>query len=84
MDDGEIDRERVAAMAGAMMVAICDNYARGPTSRERVFEALNALAFCAAITVAGCGDDTEPLEFFSDAVNRQLALIRDNPPGPAH
>jgi hypothetical protein len=62
-----LDRERIEALALQLLIPIRDNYDQGPVSRDRCFEALNALAFCAAHVIAGCQGDALALEFFMKA-----------------
>jgi hypothetical protein len=58
-------------MVEPILLAIRDNYIKGPNSRDRVYEALNALAFCAAHIIRGAGDP-EALAFFTKALNMNL------------
>lgn len=46
-----VDESRAMAMSRTMMMAIRDNYLQGPQDRARVYEALNALAMAAAVTI---------------------------------
>lgn len=66
-----LDVQRIEALAMEILTAIKHNYLRGPISRDRVYEALNALAISAAVTVRGA-DRNEALEWFSQALNQQL------------
>jgi hypothetical protein len=68
----ELDRERIENLLLAIMLEIKSNYEVGPISRDRVFEALNALAAAAALVIQGC-DDAEAREFFEKAFEQQLA-----------
>ena len=66
--DQGLDHARIERLARDILLPIRANYLAGPTSRDRVFEALNALAFVTAIVIAGTGDQTgEALEFFNKA-----------------
>jgi hypothetical protein len=48
---------------------IRENYMRGPVSRDRCFEALNALAASAALVIEGSdGPGGEAQEFFEQAL----------------
>ena len=83
MSDDEIDRGRVEVLAAEMMAAIKANYERGPHSRDRIFEALNALAFCAATVIVGTGDRDgrrATRRFLDDAVSRSVNDLARNPP----
>jgi hypothetical protein len=73
-----LDQERVERLVKPILLAIRQNYVDGPVSRHRVYEALNALAFCAAWTIRGAGDP-EALDFFSKALNMNLVDDRLNP-----
>jgi hypothetical protein len=68
----------VRALAGAFGVHLRDHYraagaAAGPLDRDRVLEALNALAISTAVVLAGTGGDHQALAFFLDTVEQQLA-----------
>lgn len=67
----ELDRDRIERLTGKILLAVRENYIQGPISRDRVYEALNALAFSAAWVVRGA-HDPEALEFFSNAFNVNL------------
>jgi hypothetical protein len=69
------DAERVKKLAMEILLPIRENYRRGPTSRDRVYEALNALAFALAQTLEGA-DDPHAKEFFDAAL-----LKNQNPMG---
>jgi hypothetical protein len=81
----DLDSDRVKALAKVMMEAVLDNYQRGPASRDRVFEALNALAVCAALVVAGAGDRGRRWDmraFLDKALDQNITdLVRDPPGG---
>ena len=49
-----LDRKRIYDLVGIFMEAIRDNYVKGPVSRGRAYEALNALAATAAVVIKGC------------------------------
>jgi hypothetical protein len=72
MTHPELDRERIEALSFELLKAIKANYERGPTSRDRCLEALNALGFCAALVIHGCDDDPEAVEFFIKAFHNSL------------
>jgi hypothetical protein len=61
------DEERVKELAKAIMLPIRDNYRRGPIHRDRVYEALNALAFAVALVLEGTNDPLAK-EFFDAAL----------------
>jgi len=69
MQETELDRERVENLTASILTPIRDNYLRGPTSRDRCFEALNALAASAALVIDGSdGPGGEAHEFFDKAI----------------
>jgi hypothetical protein len=63
-----LDRERCETIADAAMIAIRQNYLRGPSHPDRVFEALNGLAFALAATLAKI-DQPDLRQWFIDAVD---------------
>jgi hypothetical protein len=67
-----LDRERIGRLTEQIMLALNRNYQAGPLNRDRVYEALNSLAFCAAWVIRTTGKDPEALEFFSKALNINL------------
>ena len=71
MNESGLDEKRIDELAKQMLILIHEHYVRGPISRDRVYEALNALAFCTAVTVRGADPD-EALAWFSDALNTCL------------
>jgi hypothetical protein len=71
MSEPGLDEERIEKLAQQILLKIRDNYMVGPVSRDRVYEALNALAFCTAVTVRGADRD-EALQWFSEALNLAL------------
>ena len=71
MSESGLDEKRIDELARQMLILMRENYLRGPVSRDRVYEALNALAFCTAVTVRGT-DPAEALDWFSDALNTCL------------
>jgi hypothetical protein len=69
----ELDRQRVEALCAAILEPLRANYLRGPISRERCFESLNALAVAAAIVIKGAdGPGGEAHEFFNKALTQQI------------
>jgi hypothetical protein len=70
------DRTRIGGLARDIMLPVRDNFLRGPASRDRVYEALNALACVAGAVLAGCGEEGarhEAWEWFQLALEQQLA-----------
>ena len=67
-----IDEERVNRIIEPILVALRENYIAGPMSRDRVYESLNALAFCAAWVIRGCDRDPDAILFFSKAFEMNL------------
>jgi hypothetical protein len=63
------DVERVEKLATDILLPIRENYRRGPIHRDRVYEALNALAFALALTLEAV-DDPHAKEFFDAALLR--------------
>jgi hypothetical protein len=78
--DSGLDGLRIQELSYAMLKHIRANFQLGPLSRDRVYEALNALAFCAASVVQGTGDKEAALDFFQRAFNIQIADLENNPP----
>lgn len=68
----ELDRERIERLAAAILRPIRDNYLTGPQSRDRVFEALNALAFVACTVIKGADNDAKAVWFFQQAMNNHI------------
>jgi hypothetical protein len=76
--DQPLDQARVERITFAILAAVKENYLLGPTpSRDRVLEALNALAGSAATIIAGCEDGEEAIAFFSQAFNQNLLSARE-------
>jgi hypothetical protein len=83
MDD--VDRDRVERITKQIMPPIIENYRAGPSSRDRVWEALNALAFAAATVIAGTGDRDgrrAARAFFDRALSQNVSDLTRNPPAP--
>lgn len=68
----QLDRERIAQLSIRIMQAVRNNYVRGPQSRDRVFEALNALAIVTCTVIKGCDDDAKAVWFFQEAMMQQM------------
>jgi hypothetical protein len=78
-----LDRDRIEELSVEVMRPIQRNYRIGPISRDRVYEALNALAFAAATVVEGCDRaHSEAHDFFMRAYEMQRHDLRKHPPNP--
>jgi hypothetical protein len=71
----EVDRNRVEALAVKLLIAIRDELAVPPMSRENVLVALNALAFAVATIITGTGTHREAHGFFDQAVRENIENI---------
>lgn len=76
----EINRDRVERLAVDLLQPIRTNYIKGPTSRHRVIEALNALAITAASVIEGTEDAEAAQSWFLSALAINLNLLRSTPP----
>ncbi len=73
MEETELDLQRIENLIKSILLPIRENYVRGPTSRDRCFEALNALAAGAAIVIYGSdGPGGEAHEFFEKAIEQNI------------
>jgi hypothetical protein len=73
MKEPGLDRGRVEWLIVEILIPIGKNYKEGPESRDRCFEALNALAASAALVIEGSdGPGGEAEEFFRKALAQQL------------
>jgi hypothetical protein len=80
----QLDKERIEGILELILIAIRDNYQRGPVSRDRCFESLNALAAAVVMVIHGAdGPGGEAQEFF-DAMLMRCWLNTLIPPAPAH
>jgi hypothetical protein len=71
MNTDELDRARIEQITTSILLVIRDNYVRGPESRERCFEALNALAASAALVIEGSdGPGGKAQKFFEQALQQ--------------
>lgn len=70
-----LDEERIWKLAKRILFALRTNYLAGPVSRDRVYEALNALAFATATVLAGASD-SQAQEFFSEALAKNLEAMK--------
>jgi hypothetical protein len=76
MNERGLDRERVERLMVEILISIRENYKDGPESRDRCFEALNALAAAAGLVIHGSdGPGGEAEEFFRKALAQQLETI---------
>jgi hypothetical protein len=77
-----LDRDRIEELSVEVMRPIQRNYRIGPISRDRVYEALNALAFAVATVVQGAEGKAngEARDFFNRALNMQMVDLERNPP----
>jgi hypothetical protein len=67
----ELDRARIEEITKGILLVIRDNYLRGPESRERCFEVLNALAASAALMIEGAdGPGGKAQKFFEQALRQ--------------
>jgi hypothetical protein len=74
-----LDRARIEEMTTSILLVIRDNYTRGPVSRDRCFEALNALAASAALVIEGSdGPGGKAQKFFEQALRQHgvIAAVR--------
>jgi hypothetical protein len=68
-----LDRDRIEEITGSILLVIKENYVRGPLSRDRCFEALNALAASAALVIQSSdGPVGEARAFFDKALEQHL------------
>jgi hypothetical protein len=76
----ELDRARIEEIARGILLVIRDNYTRGPVSRDRCFEALNALAASAALVIEGSdGPGGEARAFFDKAIIQHVGPTIHDP-----
>jgi hypothetical protein len=68
------DPERTRALMLEIGEVIRDHLLEQPPSRDRVFEALDAIAFAAALTIKGADADSA-LAYFSNSLNQCLKNI---------
>jgi hypothetical protein len=78
----ELNRERIENLMASILTPIRDNYQRGPVSRDRCFEALNALAAAAALVIEGSdGPGGEARAFFEKAILQHVGpAVHDSEP----
>lgn len=85
----KLDSERVQKLIAQILEAVRDDMKEGPVSRVRIFEALNALAVCAASVLNATtppdsdGVDEIAGEFFRQALNVHLRGASDHKEGDA-
>jgi hypothetical protein len=86
MSNEGLDRDRIEALSVALLELehIRANYKAGPVSRDRVYEALNVLAFCVATVVQGAQSSDKDFgdaeRFFNRALEIQIKSLIDDPP----
>ena len=74
--DEDIDRARVEALSAALWQSIARHYRDGPPSQERVFEALNAIAFVVAPIVIGAGSNRDEVSrWLHSAIDQNVARL---------
>jgi hypothetical protein len=73
-----MNRDRIEQLSGEILIPIRQQYLVGPTSSDRVFEVLNALAFVTAVTLAAC--DERARRFFDQALEQTVAELRKGAP----
>jgi hypothetical protein len=71
-DRPTLDRPAVERLATDLLAQVRDHYRRRPTSRETVFEILNALAIATGIALEGSGGDEIAHDFFLRALDQQM------------
>jgi hypothetical protein len=70
----ELDQERIETICVDILQIIQQNFVRGPISRDRCLEALNALAAAAALVIHGAdGPGGKAHEFFDQAFEDHLS-----------
>jgi len=70
----ELDRARIEEITKSILLVIRENYLRGPQSRDRALEALNALAASAGVVILGAdGQGGKAHQFFLQALNQHIA-----------
>jgi hypothetical protein len=68
-----LDRDRIENLMASILVSVRENFVRGPISRDRCFEALNALAAAAALVIRGSdGPHAVAHDFFTKALNQHI------------
>lgn len=67
-----LDIDRIERLFRELLRLVVAHYQAGPTSRDRVYEVLNAIAALTAITAAGTGDIPSALGFFEVALNQHI------------
>lgn len=76
MIEVELDRDRVEALSHEVARAVVANFRAGPPSPCRALEALNALASCVALVLAGTDADPAERGFFNEAVEQPMTALR--------
>lgn len=73
---GELDSERVSALFIKIHSAVEAHLETPPSCRERVYEALNALAVGAALILHGTGSDELAVDFFTKVLADQMESLQ--------
>lgn len=75
-----MNEQRTEELTAEIALAIKKNYMRGPISRDRAFEALNALAAATSIVILGCDEDPAAKAFFLNALEQNIEYNRQHIP----
>jgi hypothetical protein len=67
-DASDLDDIAITGLRDAILKQVTLHYRSGPPSRDRVFEALNALANATAVILKGTNYDQDAHEFFDAAL----------------
>ena len=71
-----VDRARVEALTAKLLGPVRAELARQPYSRDNVFVALNALAGCTAVILAGTEGSLDAQRFFHNALSSNFTDLR--------
>ena len=77
MDNASLNEARIKELLTAILLPIRANYQAGPISRDRCFEALNALAAATALVIAGAAK-SDPTAGEAQAKNFFLGALEAN------
>jgi hypothetical protein len=70
-DFDDASHDRITEMTEAILTIVQQHYQRGPTHRDRVLEAVNALAIASAVAIKGT-ESEQVMRFFQEAFNKQM------------